>query len=465
MTYWLKPVITRFFSYIRRNLSGDTVSFERLIMIAIPILLDSFIGTAVGVVNNSLISSSGAQSVAAVSMIGDLDILLEQCFVALATAGIVIIAQYVGKGDRDKARKASGQVIFSAVSFAVLLGILVLVFMKPLLTALFGNAEEEVFNGAVLYLTGLCISFPFYAAFQASLSPFYGSGNTKTAMALDIIISVIYMLLTVLFVGILRRGIWGLTSSLLLTRVFGCAIAFILLFRSREGKYLKAGDILRPNIGFIKSILMIGIPIALEQVFFNGGKVLIQTFIVMLGTVSLAANAIAGAVSGLFYIPANVLAVVAMTVTGQCIGAERVGEAKRLLRNITVASAVVSAAAVAVMLPLSPLLLKLYHISTDVASLALLQIIITSVGLPLFWSQGFMMPSGLRAAGDVKFTTLTAMSSMWFFRVVFSYVFAIRLHFGLSGIYLAMILEWAVRGFVFMLRIRGVKWYRHKVIQ
>jgi len=68
ITRWLRPAIIRFSSFIRQSLFGETVSFERMIMIAIPILLDSFFGTAAGVVNNTLISSSGAATVAVVSI-------------------------------------------------------------------------------------------------------------------------------------------------------------------------------------------------------------------------------------------------------------------------------------------------------------------------------------------------------------------------------------------------------------
>ena len=54
--------------------------------------------------------------------------------------------------------------------------------------------------------------------------------------------------------------------------------------------------------------------------------------------------------------------------------------------------------------------------------------------------------------------------SMWLFRVVLGYLFAIVLNLNIEGVWLAMILEWGVRGVIFGKRMKTDKWYRHKVL-
>lgn len=49
--------------------------------------------------------------------------------------------------------------------------------------------------------------------------------------------------------------------------------------------------------------MFIGMPFAAEQMFFNGGKILTQIFIVSLGTYALATNAIASSFAGIMQIP------------------------------------------------------------------------------------------------------------------------------------------------------------------
>jgi len=57
-----------------------------------------------------------------------------------------------------------------------------------------------------------------------------------------------------------------------------------------------------------------------------------------------------------------------------------------------------------------------------------------------------------------------SMLSMWLFRVIMGYVLGIIFKMGILGVWLAMDLEWGVRSILFMTRLKGKKWYMHKVI-
>ena len=56
------------------------------------------------------------------------------------------------------------------------------------------------------------------------------------------------------------------------------------------------------DFSILKKIMFIGLPFAAEQLFFNGGKLLTQTYIVQLGTLALTANAISNSITLLFQI-------------------------------------------------------------------------------------------------------------------------------------------------------------------
>lgn len=58
---------------------------------------------------------------------------------------------------------------------------------------------------------------------------------------------------------------------------------------------------------------------------------------------------------------------------------------------------------------------------------------------------------GLRATGDVKFTTAISLFTTIGVRLVFSVLFA-------------MCLDWSVRGIILWLRFKGGKWKQYKVI-
>ena len=71
---------------------------------------------------------------------------------------------------------------------------------------------------------------------------------------------------------------------------------------------------------------------------------------------------------------------------------------------------------------------------------------------------------GLRATGDVKFTTAISLFTTIGVRLVFSVLFAIVLNMGVMGIALAMCLDWSTRGVIFWCRFKKGKWKQYKVI-
>ena len=66
-------------------------------------------------------------------------------------------------------------------------------------------------------------------------------------------------------------------------------------------------NVLETAKDIIAPVLRIGVPAGIDGLIFNGGKLIIQTFVTALGTASLAANSIAGSITELINIPGSSL--------------------------------------------------------------------------------------------------------------------------------------------------------------
>ena len=130
---------------------------------------------------------------------------------------------------------------------------------------------------------------------------------------------------------LLDMGVTGLVISLLLSRTMGTAIAFGYLLKYSPSLRFKIKDSLKLNFSTARKILYVGIPFASEQLFFNGGKLLIQTFIVQFGTMALTANAIGSSLAMLFQTGSNALSIAIVTVVGQCIGRNDIQEGRKVV--------------------------------------------------------------------------------------------------------------------------------------
>ena len=68
------------------------------------------------------------------------------------------------------------------------------------------------------------------------------------------------------------------------------------------------------------------------------------------------------------------------------------------------------------------------------------------------------MSNPLRASGDVKYTMIVSIVSMWLFRVGSSYIFGVVLGLGVLGVWIGMFVDWAARSLCFVIRFVSGKW-------
>ncbi len=441
------------------------MSYRQVIAIILPLFVDQAFIIGLGMLNTAMISSSGMAAVSAVSMVDSLNVFILNVFVAVATGGTVVVAQYKGSGNEAQVSRAAAQSVSTVTLLAVTVSVLMLVFHDPILRLLFGGAEQAVFDNARIYIIGVCATASFAAVMEAVCGVLRGVADTRASLMLSMVMNLSYVLLNLVFITLLRLGVTGMVISLLLSRGLGMIVSLVYLLRFNHTLHFCFRDMLHLDLFLLKKILFIGIPFAAEQMFFNGGKLLTQTFIVQLGTTSMTINAICNSLTQMFQIGSNALSLAVVTVVGQCMGRKDVPDARRFIRAFIGLSFFSFVAEALLLLPLFPLLVRLFSPPAQIVGTIFTIVLMTGLSQPVLWSIGFITPSALRAAGDSKFTSVVSLLSMWLFRVVLGYLLGIVFGFGIIGVWVAMIAEWGVRGAIFLLRFKGEKWYKHQLIE
>lgn len=449
---------------LNKYLTGKSMDYKQIIALIIPIFVDQTFMIMMSLLNTAMISSSGVAAVSAVSIVDSLNLFLANIFIAVATGGTVIVAQYKGSGNQDMVSKAASQAISTVTVLSIGISAAVIIFHTPVLTLLFGHAEAEVLDLAKIFLIGSCISYPFIALFQAVIGVLRGVSDTKACLGLSVIMNTIFLGLNIIFIMVLDMGVIGLVISLIIARILGVVAALVYLFKYNHTLFINLKDILKVDVSIIRKIMLIGLPFAAEQMFFNGGKLLTQTFIVQLGTFALTVNAISASISLVFQIGGSSLSIAIVTVVGQCIGRRDIEDARKFIKSFIGLSTIFFVIASAIILPLFPIIVQMFTPPPEIIPEILALTLLIAIAQPLLWSISFIMPSALRAAGDANFTSIISMLSMWLVRIILGYILGITLQFGLMGVWVAMVIEWSVRGFIFTWRFKGDKWYSRKLI-
>lgn len=454
----------KYSNFLEKHLSGETMDYRQVIALFLPILIDQAFIVGLNLVNTAMISSSGVAAVSAVNMVDSINMFLINVFVAIATGGTVVVAQYKGSGNQLMVSKSAAGSVTAVSLTALVIGMFLVVFHTPILSLLFGGADAEVLHSARTYLIGSGVSYMGIAIVQAVCGALRGIGKSRASLALSLITNLLYVLLNILFINVLDMGVFGMTLSVNIARYAGAICALYYIFKLDAALHLGIRDLFTLPLSMLRKIMFIGVPFAAEQMFFNGGKLLTQVFIVSLGTYAIATNAIAGSLAAVLQIPAGALSLTIVTVVGQCIGRGNVADARKFIRSFLVLGSITLFLIGILIMPFFYPLVGIFDPPTEIVHDIFIILLINTIVQMFLWPISFIAPSALRAAGDSKFTSITSMLTMWLFRVVLGYLLGITFNFGILGVWLAMNCEWGVRGAIFMWRYRGTKWYQHKLI-
>lgn len=457
--------------------SKPIFSRRALTRLIVPLVIEQFLLMTVGMVDIVMVTSTGEAAVSGVSLVDNINTLLIQVFAALSTGGAVVVSQYLGRGERENARKAAKQLIYAVVIAGTLLTAFALLLREKLLYFVFGSIPDDVMKSALDYFIITAMAYPFMAVYNAGAALFRSMGNSRVSMFNSAIVNLVNFAVGAPLIYRYHMGAAGSAIGTLVSRIVAAVIILFLLQRSDNP--LRIEGLWKPEFhpGIIKRILAIGVPTGLENGLFQVGKLIVLSLVTTLGateamrTAAIAANGIAGSVSGVANMPGTAMGLAMVTVVGQCIGAKEMEQAVSYAKKL-LALSYVSVGVLSILLfffagPVT----AIFGLGSDAAAMTVQVLRIFSVFSLLFWPLSFTLPNALRAAGDVFFTMSVSLFSMFVFRLGFSYLLAPAslfglpmLNMGLAGVWLAMCLDWIVRGMIFGVRFLRGRWKRFQVI-
>ena len=211
----------------------------------------------------------------------------------------------------------------------------------------------------------------------------------------------------------------------------------------------------------IKKILYIGVPNGLENSLFQLGKILLLSLVSTLGTYAIAANAVCNTLASFNVLPGSAVNLALLSVASMCIGAGDFKQARYYTKKLMLTAIGCTAVISGILFVFAPWVMKIYQLTPQTESLAVQVLRWHTVLAVIFWVPSFSLPNTLRAAGDVVWTMLIAIVSMWVFRIGFAYLFSVHFSSGLMGVWVAMTIDWAFRALCYLVRYRGHKWERN----
>ena len=431
---------------------------KALLALILPLVVEQLLAVLVGMADSIMIASVGEAAVSGVSLVDQIMVLLINAFSALATGGAVLSGQFLGQDRREEACKSATQMVWFITICAI--GITVLVYLGKsfILHTVFGKIDQDVMHHADIYLLIVAASIPFMALYNGGAAIFRTMGNSKVTMQISIIMNVINIGGNAILIYGFHRGTEGVAIPTLVSRMTAAIIIIALLCDEKRTLHIERTWRYRINWEMVKKILSIGVPNGLENSMFQLGKIIVLSLVSTFGTYAIAANAVSNAVALFQILPGMAISLAVTTVISRCVGAGDYEQAKYYTRKLLKITYCCMAVTVALIFAVLPLIMKVYNLSAGTSAESEKILLFHGCSAILVWPIAFNLPAVFRASGDVRYSMITSIVSMWIFRIAFSYILGKYMGIGVFGVWIAMIIDWCFRAILFVYRYFSGKW-------
>lgn len=424
-----------------------------LFALVLPLVVEQFLGTLMGIADTVMVSSQGDAAVSGVSLVDMIFVLFFNIFSALATGGAVVASRAIGEQKPEKSRRAASCLLVVCAAASLFLMAVVYIFDTSLLSLLFGSIEPDVMTAAETYMRVTLVSFPMVALYTAVAALFRAEGNSKISMITQIAVNVLNIVGNAVFIYIFKWGVFGAALATVIGRLGACVFLLVKIADKKNIIHIDYKKLITPNSsGIYRSILAIGLPGSLESGTFQLGKIMVLSIISTFGTAQITANAVANNIAGFGVMVGSAFSYAIITVVGQCVGADDWKAVKYYTSKLLRWSILSELVSNIVIFALLPLLLSLYSVTPESRSLAITLILVHNICAIPLWTHGFVLPGAMKAAGEAKFVMIAAVLSMFILRVGMSYVLGITMGLGALGVWISMIIDWVGRITCFVIR-------------
>lgn len=299
--------------------------------------------------------------------------LILNLFIGIALGANVVIANAIGRDDRQTVQKAVHTSMVVSVIGGVLVAIIGELIAEPLLTVL--NVPDDVLELALLYLRIYFLGMPVILLYNFEAAIFRSIGETKMPLIALTLSGILNVLLNLFFVIVLKMSVNGVATATVLANVVSAGILYIKLVKS--DKYIKVEfKKLRIDGKVFAKIMQIGLPAGIQSAVFAVANIVIQGAINSLGTTVIAASSAAFNIEIIAYNVMNSFSQACTTFVGQNFGANKIDRCKKTLFLCLIEDAIASGTAILIVLITGKFLLSIFNNDPEVIEIGYTRLVI-----------------------------------------------------------------------------------------
>ena len=306
-----------------RDLTTGSVP-KTLLSFAMPLFLSGLLQTVYNMVDMMVVGRFvGAGGLAAVSIGGDLLMMMTFIAMGFSNAGQINISRYVGEERRDQVGRTVATLFVMLMGAAVVMTVLCLGLHTYIMRWL--NTPAESWDQARDYIVTCACGLVFIYGYNLVSAILRGMGDSRHPFLFIAIASVINIILDFVFVAGLGMGAFGAALGTVIGQAASFLFALRLLYKNREEIHfdfkLRHFRVYREVIG---SLLSLGIPMVIQAAAITFSMLFVNRYVNSYGVEAVAVTGVARKLESVINIVSQAVSSAGGAMIAQALGRKKI---------------------------------------------------------------------------------------------------------------------------------------------
>lgn len=391
---------------------------RKVFLFALPIIIGNVLQQMYTTVDTLVIGNyCGKTSLAAVGTSAQPVEVLICIFLGIGTGASILVSQCVGSGDNERLKR----ICDTTVAFVYACGIPLCVigyFASPLILRAMG-VPDDTWNAAVTYTRIILMGTLGNIGYNMNAGILKGMGDSKASLMFLVVSCVVNIVLDLVFVAGFGMDVGGAALSTILA-MYVSWIVSIFYIRKKFKDVEFAIVPKKCHIKELKEILVLGVPIGLNNSLYSFGHIVLQTMVNAQGSTFMAGINVAGRITGCTNIAITALSSAATTFSGQNYGAKNFKRLREGYIRIPATSGIVTLSLGLCFIFIHMPILKFFSKDPEVLMFASRYVVTMLLSQWLYAVFNGIMCI-VNGVGMVKYSTMVNILMLWAVRIPCAY--------------------------------------------
>lgn len=262
----------------------------KIFIFALPLIASGILQQSFNAVDVAIIGRyADSRAIAAVGSNGPIISILLNLFLGVAVGANVVIANYLGRLDKEGVRRSVSTVMILSVACGLLLMAIGIIVSRPMLIAM--SAPPDVIDLATTYLRIYFCGMPFVMIYNFGSAILRSVGDTQKPLYSLVVATLVNLALDWIFVAKFNMGVAGVAWATVIANAVNAFVLVQILMRQPDPITLRTDRREFSKSDFL-TMLRIGIPAGLQGMVFSFSNIFIQSAINSFGADAIAGSAV-----------------------------------------------------------------------------------------------------------------------------------------------------------------------------